>query len=264
VDASLTQSGGKWKTCAVIGASANLLKTKYGSDIDTMFQTVVRVNQSPANVLYAPYVGTKTTLRVLNARWMEHYTDPHLVKKLDLPLEPNVTLLAVVTAGSAAAVEKTSALDVQMERRRDLRVKVAALNPKWIASAKSALGIYKQCLRKAGATPFQGGDTPSAGMAAIYMLKHACGHLTVYGFGSHKTPGTGPDTKEDLKEDAGIYYSGHGSDLKEKSDERSPHSFGLEQALIKAMAADSQITLCGVHGCRRGRAFYRDVITEPP
>jgi hypothetical protein len=30
---------------------------------------------------------------------MEHYTDPHLVKKLDLPLEPNVTLLAVEPAG---------------------------------------------------------------------------------------------------------------------------------------------------------------------
>ncbi|KAL6552079.1 Sialyltransferase-like protein 2 [Orobanche gracilis] len=50
--------------CAVIGNSGDLLKTKFGKEIDS-YEAIVRENGAPIDNL-TEYVGTKSTLRLLN------------------------------------------------------------------------------------------------------------------------------------------------------------------------------------------------------
>jgi hypothetical protein len=50
--------------CAVIGNSGDLLKTKFGKEIDT-YDTVLRENGAPIQN-YKEYVGEKSTFRLLN------------------------------------------------------------------------------------------------------------------------------------------------------------------------------------------------------
>ena len=49
---------------AIIGSSANLLKTEYGEEINK-YDDVIRFNRSPI-IGYEKYVGEKTTMRVVN------------------------------------------------------------------------------------------------------------------------------------------------------------------------------------------------------
>lgn len=50
---------------AIVGSSANLLNAKHGNFIDT-FDNVIRFNRAEVSDKYSNYVGTKTTLRVVN------------------------------------------------------------------------------------------------------------------------------------------------------------------------------------------------------
>ena len=49
---------------AIVGASGNLLDSKFGAQIDS-YDEVIRFNRSPTDG-YEQDVGTKTTLRVVN------------------------------------------------------------------------------------------------------------------------------------------------------------------------------------------------------
>lgn len=74
----------------IVGSSGNLLKKEYGSMIDE-YSTVVRFNRSPINT-YEKYVGTKTTVRVVNNhvfknnkfndRWDNKFQPQNFVKDL--------------------------------------------------------------------------------------------------------------------------------------------------------------------------------------
>eukprot|EP00976_Prorocentrum_cordatum_P074152 1181400-Prorocentrum_minimum.AAC.1 len=166
-------------------------------------QTVVRLNQSPTAEQYVAHVGSRTTMRALNPKWLAHYENAKLVKRHDLPLEKNVTLLAARSAvreerhppsyagskslwgvecilaviGTGGPAKRWIASESQSERVAALAdamrshrsaVSVVSLNPKWVSSAKSALTAYKKCLKKAGTAPFPGGDAPSAGIISTH------------------------------------------------------------------------------------------------
>jgi hypothetical protein len=51
-----------------VGNSGSLLLTKYGRQIDGA-DVVLRINQVPTSGKYAPHVGSKTTIRIINRSW---------------------------------------------------------------------------------------------------------------------------------------------------------------------------------------------------
>jgi len=58
-----------FQSCAVVGNSGILLKSKFGSNVDS-HTVVIRSNQAPIH-RYALMVGRKTTFRLLNKLWVE-------------------------------------------------------------------------------------------------------------------------------------------------------------------------------------------------
>ncbi|XP_022777012.1 sialyltransferase-like protein 1 [Durio zibethinus] len=54
----------QFRTCAVVGNSGDLLKTKFGKEIDS-HDAVIRDNEAPVNEKYAKYVGLKRDFRLV-------------------------------------------------------------------------------------------------------------------------------------------------------------------------------------------------------
>ncbi|XVE91356.1 hypothetical protein REPUB_Repub01dG0002600 [Reevesia pubescens] len=54
----------QFRTCAVVGNSGDLLKTKFGKEIDS-HDAVIRENEAPVNEKYAKYVGLKRDFRLV-------------------------------------------------------------------------------------------------------------------------------------------------------------------------------------------------------
>ena len=61
-----------FSTCAVVGNGGTLQTTKYGKSIDS-HEVVFRANQAPVK-RYEDKVGSKTTFRILNKRWLGTYS----------------------------------------------------------------------------------------------------------------------------------------------------------------------------------------------
>ena len=88
----------KFNSCAVVGSSGYLKLAQFGQAIDT-HDVVVRLNQSPVKA-YARWVGTKTTMRILNSLWSAHYGSGRY-EGMQLPLEKNLTIVVTRTTGHA-------------------------------------------------------------------------------------------------------------------------------------------------------------------
>ncbi|KAK6242868.1 hypothetical protein SCA6_008257 [Theobroma cacao] len=54
----------QFRTCAVVGNSGDLLKTRFGKEIDS-HDAVIRDNEAPVNEKYAKYVGLKRDFRLV-------------------------------------------------------------------------------------------------------------------------------------------------------------------------------------------------------
>jgi hypothetical protein len=63
------------------------------------------------------------------------------------------------------------------------------LSSKVIAHAHDLLVSYRQRLHEVGRGPYVGGDTPSSGYVAVYMMLTLCKHVSAYGFGLDATDG---------------------------------------------------------------------------
>ena len=62
----LPSRGRQFRACAVVGSSGALLHAQYGSRIDAA-DVIVRFNNAPAGGRFAPMVGSRTDVRVLNS-----------------------------------------------------------------------------------------------------------------------------------------------------------------------------------------------------
>jgi hypothetical protein len=141
-----------------------------------------------------------------------------------LPLERNATL--VVTRAEA---ESYAALrDAIGKLRPD--VTMLLLAPRVVTAAKWLLREYRIRLCEAGHGPFAGGNTPSSGLVAAYILMQTCDRLNLFGFGGGNR-GDSPKYH---------YYSGVGS----RDVGKEVHSWGAELELLAAMARGGHLTLC--------------------
>ncbi len=88
----------KFDSCAVVGNSGYLKLAQFGAAIDS-HDVVVRLNQSPTKA-FARWVGSKTSIRILNSLWSAHYGSGRF-QAMNLPLEKNLTIVVSRTTGHA-------------------------------------------------------------------------------------------------------------------------------------------------------------------
>jgi hypothetical protein len=199
VSAALAEQSYDFHSCAVVGNSGILLKSKFGTNIDS-HTAVIRANQAPVH-RYALMVGRKTTFRLLNKLWVEKYGGRdgdgdrpasrganNLLahgsgRRIDpgvLPLEPNLTLLA-----SRADDQLISKLHLKYDngthKRKDVRVQ--SLYNGITGSCKLLMDDYRASTAKCTGQSATGPTTPSSGLVAVYMMMYLCRHVSVYGFG---------------------------------------------------------------------------------
>ncbi|KAL6848527.1 hypothetical protein ACP4OV_021821 [Aristida adscensionis] len=98
--------------CAVVGNSGDLLKTKFGDEIDS-YDVVIRENGAPIQN-YTEYVGTKSTFRLLNrgsAKALDKVVELDETKKEELPINNPVYLMLGTSFGSSAKGTGLKALE---------------------------------------------------------------------------------------------------------------------------------------------------------
>ncbi|GJU13536.1 sialyltransferase-like protein 2 isoform X1 [Tanacetum coccineum] len=102
----------QFSRCAVIGNSGDLLKTKFGKEIDS-YDAVLRENGAPIQN-YTDYVGTKSTFRLLNrgsAKALDKVAELYDTGKEEVPILNRVYLMLGASFGSAAKGTGLKALE---------------------------------------------------------------------------------------------------------------------------------------------------------
>ena len=91
-------SRARYRTCALVGNAGIARAAPFGESIDK-HEAVLRINQGPSKG-YEKIVGSKTTFRLLNKKWVSMYTSATEGRKVFLPSEaPNATILASRISG---------------------------------------------------------------------------------------------------------------------------------------------------------------------
>jgi beta-galactoside alpha-2,3-sialyltransferase (sialyltransferase 4A) len=179
--------------CAVVGASRNLLESRYGSLIDA-HDVVFRVNRAPTDG-FASDVGKKTTYHVM---WPRELGEWEFNREAYLLMTP-------ISAGTTGVFDRILTL-VEDDLRWDLeRVRiihpefVKYLHEKWTGERK----IY-----------------PSTGFIALMIAVHVCDEVNVFGFGAD-AQGRWDRYYEDVPEDvSGFHAPGFEAWLRREMEEK--------------------------------------------
>eukprot|EP00873_Tetraselmis_striata_P005607 jgi/Tetstr1/425871/TSEL_016246.t1 len=225
-----------WQSCAIVGNSGGLRLSKFGEAINS-HNVVLRTNQAPCDG-YRPYVGGKTTFRMLNNLWTLRYINYKEVMKQraaenpQMPLEKGLTLL--LTRVTGAQFDEMAQTLLRLGRRD---VRMLLLSSRVVSAARRLLAGYRDRLCKAGYGPYQGGSTPSSGFVSVYLLLQLCQKVTLYGFGSKD------DNGKNLKYH---YYHGFGArKFGTVREDGSPvHSWETEAEVLDALSRHDRITIC--------------------
>jgi len=184
--------------------------------------------------IWRRHVGHKTTFRLVNTRWSTKYGDKRFLEggpwHEDLPLEREVTI--IVTRARPHAYD---AMAQYMSRAR-VDVRMLYLSSRVIHYARQLLLQYRGRLDEVGRGPYFGGDTPSSGYVAVYMLMLLCDHVTTYGFGLESENGRNQEYHY-----FHLYSPAHS---KKKNSMNRTHSFEVEKELLRALEKAGYITLC--------------------
>eukprot|EP00873_Tetraselmis_striata_P017416 jgi/Tetstr1/437680/TSEL_000238.t1 len=221
-----------FSSCAVVGNSGSLLNSSFGAAIDS-YNVVVRINQAPpglADNRYKRHVGTKTTFRLINTRWTGKYGITNYVDEGKLPLEQSVTV--IVTRARPHAYDTF----VQTLKKVRSDVSVLYMSSRVIGAAHRFLVSYRERLAAAGFGPFDGGDTPSSGFIAVYLMLQACNNVTLYGFGL--------DAEDGQSQQYHYFHIFSPKHSKKKNSMNKTHSFNTERELLRALAQEKIATFC--------------------
>lgn len=173
-DDSAAYESYKYRTCAIVGNSGVARLTAYGADIDA-HDAVFRMNQAPGSNGCQLYVGGRTTVRMVNARWLHklaHGTMKHL------PMERNVTLL--ITRYDAKEVKRLFQ-QLEMTGRSDVRVRLMTQSLK--ARTQKLLQFFRFFLMTYKGFKDGAGESPSTGLLALSAAMQMCDQVTLYAFG---------------------------------------------------------------------------------
>jgi hypothetical protein len=232
-----------YKSCAVVlnsGVMTMFGDKKQGERID-MHDAVFRVNQAPTKY-FEKFVGKKTTLRILNKKWTQILSH-RMGKSLLFQDPPGAALVAT----RAKAIEFEHLASIVRKERPDGDVKVYSLAHGVVTRARWTLHAFREGvgrLRPSKRKKFKEspGLSPSSGFIAIYIARHLCAKVAVYGMSlerswegdSLRAPYhyfTTMDGRHSVMDS--IQLRAHES-----------HSFDLEGELVKAWSEAGVVRLC--------------------
>ncbi|XP_042600669.1 CMP-N-acetylneuraminate-beta-galactosamide-alpha-2,3-sialyltransferase 2-like isoform X2 [Cyprinus carpio] len=182
------------RTCAVVGNSANLLGSHYGSLID-FHDIVIRINKGPTKG-YERDVGSKTTHRILypeSAVDLDNST--HLVL-FPFKIRDMQWLISTFTTRHITRTYTRVKPSIKADEN-----KVMVLHPGFIKY------VYEKWLLKHG-------RYPSTGFITIIFALHICDQVNVFGFGASST-----GTWHHYFDKTRTHYKGgpHGGDFENKT-----------------------------------------------
>ena len=171
-----------YRTCAVV-LNSGVLTTygdrKQGERIDN-HDAVFRVNQAPTKY-FERFAGKKTTLRVLNRKWTQIFNQ-----------KMGKGFLFADTAGASYVVTRARTTEFEhlaatVRKERDGDVKVFSMAHGVATRARWTLRAFREGLLKLRPSKrkkfrdLSTGLSPSSGFIAIYIARHLCGKVAVYG-----------------------------------------------------------------------------------
>ena len=171
-----------YRTCAVVlnsGVLTTFGDRAQGQRIDK-HDAVFRVNQAPTKY-FERFAGKKTTLRVLNRKWTQIFSQRMGKGFL---FADNAGASFVVTRARTSEFEHLAAL---VRKERDGDVKVFSMAHGVATRARWTLRAFREGfvkLRPSKRKMFRDvstGLSPSSGFIAIYIARHLCGKIAVYG-----------------------------------------------------------------------------------
>ena len=143
-----------FSSCAVLGNGGTLKTTKYGKSIDS-HEVVFRANQAPVKG-YESQVGSKTTFRILNKRWLGTYS----AGVGYLPLEKGVFL--TTSRGDQKVVDT-----LYRKHEKNPKVNVITMSSKISGASRKVLEEFKDFAKCKKKKSFHGGSTISSGLYEV-------------------------------------------------------------------------------------------------
>ena len=216
--------------CALVGSSGIVNGRKQGADIDA-HDTVMRINNAPVTAQYAPDVGAKTTVRVLNKKWSQVYghSRPDLLK-MDSGKEVRVI-------GTRVDVHDFSALArgaAEVSNGSESRYSALYMNPKAVRQGWDLLSALRTALGEATGREYEGRNAITTGALGLFLLLQGCDSIDAYGFSLEPcVPCSHP-----------FHYFKKFIDSDKSTGQAHPsHSFRLEGALMQALHVAGKVCL---------------------
>ena len=248
-----------YKTCALVGNSGTLQKTAYGAMIDSA-EAVFRVNDGVAKRGCSLYAGSRTTVRVVDAKAlgkMEILAD-------DEEEGTKTSTNSFRSSSSSSSGNETMVVLVNADEHE--RETIA--NSEYFNHAKSVKRVhedvqdganvlmhsYREHLAKIGKMQGAGGNIPSTGMVAFYLALRLCDFVALYGFGlyvekervENATPSSGKKKGVAPVTAVHDFYRYYDARRNVELGMRQTHSFDTERMLMSLVSRSTgRSKLCG-------------------
>lgn len=242
-----------YKTCAVVGNSGTLQKTAYGAMIDSA-EAVFRVNDGVAKRGCSLYAGSRTTVRVVDAK---------ALGKMEILADDEEEGTTSTTTNSFRSRNETMVVLVNADEHE--RETIAS--SEYFNHAKSVKRVhedvqdgasvlmhsFREHLAKVGKMQGAGGNVPSTGMITYYLALRLCDFVGLYGFGLYvekerveNTPSSGKKKSVAPVTAVHDFYRYYDAKRNVELGMRQTHSFDTERMLMSLISRSTgRSKLCG-------------------
>ena len=242
-----------YKTCAVVGNSGTLQKTAYGAMIDSA-EAVFRVNDGVAKRGCSLYAGSRTTVRVVDAKALgkmeiladdEEEVDNNVNNNMS-SFNTNETMVVLVNADDHE--RETIARSEYFNHAKSVK----RMHEDIQDGAKVLMHSYREHLANIGKMQGAGGNIPSTGMMTYYLALRMCDFVGLYGFGLYVEKERVENTSSGKKKGGGPvtavhdFYRYYDAKRNVELGMRQIHSFDTERMLMSLISRSTDRSkLCG-------------------
>ena len=243
-----------YKTCAVVGNSGTLQKTAYGAMIDSA-EAVFRVNDGVAKRGCSLYAGSRTTVRVVDAKAlgkMEILADDEeegttSTTTNSFSRSRNETMVVLVNADEHE--RETIASSEYFNHAKSVK----RVHEDVQDGASVLMHSFREHLAKVGKMQGAGGNVPSTGMITYYLALRLCDFVGLYGFGLYvekerveNTPSSGKKKSVAPVTAVHDFYRYYDAKRNVELGMRQTHSFDTERMLMSLISRSTgRSKLCG-------------------